>query len=116
MSIATEQCAGLSRMLPLLRSIVTEVKERTCAITHLEGSLAALAGTRRIHQREMYDLEARLACQRQALRSVDKELARLGWSFDADDSSRLRFHGGHGQPDLSVRLDQTCFRQPQDRV
>ena len=97
------------KMLPLLRSIAREARERRCAILELEQRLTAFTRVPRRRGKEISDLEARLANQHLALRLAAKELVRLGWTFDAFDPSCLRFQQEQGHESVSIRLDQTGF-------
>ncbi len=85
MTSQTSEIQVQERRLPLLRAIQAEITERTRLIASLEERLAAFAGTRHIHQHDVVLLESDLSTQRRELRSIEKELARLGVAFDADN-------------------------------
>ena len=92
------------RMMPLLRSIRREIKERTLAIHALE--------TRRLSAGPelAQSLDAELSTQRRELRQVTKELDRLGLAVDANDPLRILIPGAEGSWAYEGRLDDTSFR------
>lgn len=103
-------------MVPLLRCIAQEIKERTLAITELESKLEAFAGTRRAHRDEVASLESQLSHQRLELRHVEKELANLGWERDQDHPLRLVLRRAAGAPEMAWRPGETgFFRRPVER-
>ncbi len=92
------------RMMPLLRSIGREIKERSRAIRELEARRAAagdaFAGS----------LDAQLSSHRLALRRVNKELERLGLSVDESNPPRILIPGTEGPWAYEEQLDDTRFR------
>ncbi len=89
MTSQTSEIQVRERRLPLLRAIQAEITERARLMAALEERLAAFAGTRQIHQRDVALLESDLSTQRRELRAIEKELARLGIAFDADNPHLL---------------------------
>lgn len=87
-----------SALLPLLRSITAEIRERSEAIDALELELQGLGSTR--HAREHRgDLEAALSVQRRELRVAHRELERLGCALDEDHPLRVLIPGRDGELD-----------------
>ena len=102
------------RMMPLLRSIGREIRERTRTVAFLEARLAALAPTAHVHADEIQGLEAQLSAHRRELRRVEKELSRLGCNRDAENPLRILI-GLDGSWAYEGGLDDTSFRRtPQD--
>jgi len=91
------------RMMPLVRSIGREIKDRTRAIQALEYRRAVsggeLAGS----------FDAELSMHRRELRQVTKELDRLGLSVDESDPLRILIPGASGSW-ACEGLDDTRFR------
>ena len=88
------------QLVPLLRSIVHELVERTQAIETLEASLAETSppnAKRRQAAREVFHVQADLAHQRRDLRLAKQELARLGCEIDPDHPLRVLIPGEHGE-------------------
>jgi hypothetical protein len=99
----TQAQMDAERMLPLLRSIGQELLDRTRAIEALEAKLEARAPARQVPDQDGAQLEAELALHRRELRSVERELSRLGCSLDADHPLRILVLGRPG------KLDDTHF-------
>ena len=83
------------QLVPILRSISSEIAERSRAIEQLEGVLETPAA-KRTHNRETRNLGASLALQRRELRFAKQELARLGCAQDEDHPLRIRIPGEDG--------------------
>lgn len=103
------------RMMPLLRSIGREIRERTRTLARLEQELAArseapLARDRGEHDAETHALESQLSLHRRELRRVEKELARLGCDLDLDHPLRILIPGVGGAWAYEGQLDDTSFR------
>jgi DNA-binding transcriptional ArsR family regulator len=92
------------RMMPLVRSIGREIKERTRAIEALEQRHRAASG----ELDALFDAE--LSSQRRELRQVTNELERLGLSIDAKDPLRILIPGTGGSWAYEGQLDDTQFR------
>jgi hypothetical protein len=97
------------RLVPLLRSVGREIRERSEKIAELE---ALLGGTDLERGRR---LESELALNRRELRRVERELAQLGCNLDADHPLRILIPGDGEQFAWETRADQTKFyRKPMD--
>ena len=102
--------AEAERLLPLLRAIGTEMKERTTAIRALEARVAELARSPALHRAEISLLESELSLHRRELRGVEKEMSRLGCTIDEANPNRIRFEGS----EVSLSFEDTCFFQLSD--
>jgi hypothetical protein len=87
-----------SALLPLLRSITAEIRERSRAIEALEQELSQLGTARRVRARRG-DLDAALAVQRRETRVAQREIERLGCQLDADHPLRVLIPGADGEMD-----------------
>lgn len=90
--------ADAERTLPLVRAISREVRERTDRLEALEA--------RQVSGERNPTLESELSQHRRELRACERELARLGYSIDADDPHRIVGEAG------SFRIDDTRFYRP----
>lgn len=99
-----------TQILPLLRSIAREIRDRTEAVRALEKRRAAFEGTPTIHAEDLRLVDAALAAHRRELRRVEKELARLGCSVDEDDPLRILVPREGRAYTFSWHLDDTQFR------
>ncbi len=95
-----------SKLLPLVKAIGSEIRDRATKIAHLEERLEALQSTRTAHAEEIADLTAELAIHRRELRRCTKELVQLGCSVDADNPLRIQC-GDESHP--VILLDDTRF-------
>ena len=111
MRIRIQAILAAMRMVPLLRSIATEIKERTRALAELEARHKALARERRAHSVEVWEIEARLIDERRELRRVEKELARLGWYVDECYPQPVLLRCKASAPGLTWRLDDASPRR-----
>ena len=82
-------------LVPLLRSIMREVCERSTAIAQIETHLEKLSRPRKMSP-EFYDLRGRLATHRRELRLARKELSRLGCVLDESNPMGVRIPGNSG--------------------
>ena len=98
------------RLLPLLRAIGKELKERSTAIRALEARIADLARAPALHCREISVLESELSLHRRELRGVEKEMSRLGCSVDEDNPGRILIAGSA----VSLCFEDPCFFQLSD--
>lgn len=87
-----------SSLLPLLRSITAEIRERSDAIDAFERELQDLGAPRRGQERRG-DIEAGLSVQRRELRVARRELERLGCELDQDHPLRVLIPGADGELD-----------------
>ncbi len=85
-----------SALLPLLRSITAEIRERSDAIEAFERELLGLGDSRRGREHRG-QVEAVLSVQRRELRVVRRELERLGCSLDQDHPLRVLIPGTDGE-------------------
>ena len=86
-----------THLIPLLRSILCEIWERSTAIAQLETHLEELPS--REKSSDFHDLEARLAANRRELRLAKKELASLGCVLDENHPMRVHIPGNSGESD-----------------
>jgi chromosome segregation ATPase len=101
------------RILPLLRSIGAEIRERSAAIDALEERLSNFSGARDENRERIRALESELALHRRELRRTERELNELGCNLDADHPLRILIPGKGGTYAYE-RLDKTAFyRTPQ---
>ncbi|MCC7011294.1 MAG: DUF2203 family protein [Planctomycetes bacterium] len=97
------------RLLPLLRSIGREIRERGTAIDELERRLSDMSEDREGQRLEIMRLESVLSTQRRELRRVERELAELGCNLDADHPLRILIPGRGETFAWEGPLDQTHF-------
>jgi DNA-binding transcriptional regulator/RsmH inhibitor MraZ len=103
------------RMLPLLRSIGREIRERTKAVANLEEHLDALSINPNVHAQEVAQTEAQLSTHRRELRRCEREIHELGCNVDADDPLRILIPSTDGALAYEGKLDGTQFyRRPLD--
>ena len=86
------------RLVPLLRSIMHEVCERSTALAQLESHLERLA-RRQEKGPKFYDLRAQLAVHRRELRLTKKELTRLGCVLNGNHPTLVHIPGNNGELD-----------------
>ena len=84
------------RLVPILRSIASEIGERTRAIERLESALDSTTTPQRETEMRTRALGAELAHQRRELRFAQRELARLGCTLDGDHPLRILIPGADG--------------------
>jgi hypothetical protein len=102
------------RLLPLLRSVGREIRERSLAIAELENRLDARLPDARSPQARR-QIESELAIHRRELRRIERELAQLGCNLDADHPLRILIPGNGEQFAWEDRTDKTQFyRKPLD--
>jgi hypothetical protein len=83
---------GAERLIPLLRSIQKELRERADAIRRLRVLLGSLSPAQR-HAGEYFALQAELATHKLETRLALKEIRRLGCSIDESDPHRILIPG-----------------------
>ena len=81
-----------SALLPLLRSITAEIRERSEAAESIARAIVDLGTSRRARERRG-ELEADLSVQRRELRVARRELERLGCTLDQDHPLRVLIPG-----------------------
>lgn len=102
------------RIVPLLRSIGAEIRERSSAIDALEDRLAGFSSAREASRREISLIEAELSTHRRELRRTERELTDLGCNLDADHPMRILIPGKSATYAYE-RLDKTAFyRRPHE--
>lgn len=84
-----------SALLPLLRSITAEIRERSEAAEAIGQAIQDLGTSRRARLRRG-ELEADLSVQRRELRVARRELERLGCTLDQDHPLRVLIPGEDG--------------------
>lgn len=95
----TYNTTSVQRLLPLLRSISTELRERSDAIEDLDQRLLEIqskGGARRKKSDEWLDAQAALANHRRELRHAQAELSKLGCVQDQDHPLRILIPGSEG--------------------
>jgi chromosome segregation ATPase len=97
------------RLMPLLRSIGREMRERTKAIDSLEQRLEALSDSRRVHGEEIASLESQLSNHRRELRRIESEVGQLGCNLDADHPLRILIPAEGGALAFEGPLDDTQY-------
>lgn len=87
-----------NRLVPLLRSITRELRERNEAIELLEATLGQLKFTarRRGKKAELAQLEGELAMHKREARLARTELEKLGCTLDLDHPLRVLIPGSDG--------------------
>lgn len=90
--------ARATRLVPILRSIMQEIVERTTAIEDLEAQLDAHSEPprRRSGADERLAVQAALATHRRELRRANQELPRIGCARDDDHPARILIPGESG--------------------
>ena len=110
-----QQFKAALRVVPLLRSIAREMKERVRAIAELESRSESSGNECRARGIDAASLEAQLSLHRRELRRVEKELASLGWARDEDHPLRLLLRRADGGTQIAWRPEDTGFyRVPAD--
>jgi hypothetical protein len=97
------------RVRPLLRAIVRELRERLSVAHRLVARMHSLeTGGERTPA--SLGVRAELAQERQALHAIDRELERLGWTWEEDGTRvRLLRRLAHGLESLSWEPERTGF-------
>lgn len=96
------------RIVPLLRSIGTEIRERSAAVDMLEDRLAGFSSKRDTHREHIAHIESELSLHRRELRRTERELKDLGCDLDADHPLRILIPSKGGTYAYE-RLDKTSF-------
>ena len=97
------------RLMPLLRSIGREMRERTRAIDSLEERLTASSNSRNVDGDVIATLEPQLATHKRELRRIESELAQLGCNLDADHPLRILIPAEGGALTYDGPLDDTQY-------
>jgi hypothetical protein len=98
---------GAEHLLPLIRSIASEILERSDAIESLEERLLVLRGSCKNGKPsdEYLDVQSELSNQRREARLSRLELARLGCTLDEDRPLRVLIPGADGTFDSGYAWD-----------
>jgi hypothetical protein len=99
-----------SRMVPLIRSITNEARDRKHSIRFLEAKIRKVALHRRDRVAQIRPLESQLFLQRRELESIHEELARLGCSMDARQPGRIVWHVAGSEVAFEDGLDKNMVR------
>ena len=109
MNSQTNARGSAAGLLPMLRSIGREMKERNRAIEALDARLAALATTADAHRDEINSIESELSSHRRELRRVEKELKQLGCDIDESNPLRILVPSDEGSWAYEGGLDDTNY-------
>lgn len=105
----TEVLRKAEGMAPLIRSIASEVRERSHEVQRLEAELVALLEGAGEPIHEIRRVESELFRQRRGIEQVRVELARLGCSLDADHPDRIVCSMADDEVSFEERLDETGY-------
>jgi hypothetical protein len=88
-------------LVPLLRSIMSEVQERARAIARLERRREILTAAEGAYDRDnrLSEVESKLSIQRREVRLAMRDLERLGCAIDQTDPLRVLIPGRDGKLD-----------------
>jgi chromosome segregation ATPase len=111
MQTKTSTVNEAERLLPLIRVIRREIRERTLAATDLEQRLEALAPTRKAHAAEITAVESELSGHRRELRRIERELRELGCKQDSDRPLRILLPSDDGELAVDGELSKTAIRR-----
>lgn len=98
-----------SKLLPVLRSIARELRQRKAQIVTLEALRSAFTKSPKIHGSDLANTDAELSIQRRELRRVEKELELLGCRVEEGEPLRIALPGEGRTYTFSWELDQTQF-------
>ncbi|MCE9595527.1 MAG: hypothetical protein K8S98_15170 [Planctomycetes bacterium] len=99
------------RLLPLLRAIRRELRDRTYEATRLEDLRDALRPTQQAHAADLNLLESDLSTQLRELRRTEKELTDLGCRLDQDRPLRIVVPSDQGDLAVDGDLAKTTLRR-----
>jgi hypothetical protein len=103
------------RLVPLIRSIGNEIRERSGRVDVLEDRLGSLSSANDEHRMAIRQLESELSIHRRELRRAEKELKELGCQLDADHPLRVLIPGKTGTYAYE-RLDKTSFYRATEQL
>ena len=109
MQTDTRRPGTTAQLVPLLRSIASEIRDRNQRMADLEARSAQLAGKGDVARDELALVRSELSLHARELRRAEKELARLGWSLDPDDALRLVRDHSAAAAGQSRRPEDTGF-------
>jgi len=90
-----------TKLLPLLHSIASEIRERTTATAHLQEEIHRLSATlagRRTYRDRIRDLREQLSKHEYGLRRVVHEIEELGCTIEPADPLTIRIPGTTNRP------------------
>lgn len=101
-----------SNLLPLLRSVGREIRERSRTVGVLLHQLDDASRNERPLTDDGRSLQADLAIERRELRLAKRELTRLGCTLDEDHPFRILIPGEKGNliEGFTWKLDDTSIR------
>jgi hypothetical protein len=99
------------RLLPLLRAIRRELRERTFEAARLEDLRDALKPTQGAHAADLNVIEASLSTELRELRRAEKELGDLGCRLDQDRPLRILVPSDQGDLAVDGDLSKTTLRR-----
>lgn len=102
-----------SRMVPLIRSITNEARDRKRSIRLLEAKIRVLTSHRGDHLAQIRPIESELFLQRRGIESIHEELARLGCSMDARQPGRIVWHVAGSEVAFEDGLDGSVVQPEQ---
>ncbi|MBI5435239.1 MAG: DUF2203 family protein [Planctomycetes bacterium] len=99
------------RLLPLLRAVRRELRDRTFEVARLEELREALLPSAVAHHADLSMLEAELSTQRRELRRAEKEVETLGCRVDQDRPLRIVVPSTDGDLAIDGDLSKTTMRR-----
>jgi len=106
----TEILRKAKDMLPYIRSIGREARERSSEVQRLEAELERLRSGPGELVREIRSVEEELFHHRREMERVGKELTRIGCILDVDHPGRIVFSMADNEVSFEPRLDETGYR------
>ncbi|MBI5362781.1 MAG: DUF2203 family protein, partial [Planctomycetes bacterium] len=91
------------RLVPLLRSITREIRERSEVIERLDRAIGGARGDARAGHAARWEL--RLVEHRRSLRDAERELEELGCTLDEDHPLRILIPGSNGAFERGFAFD-----------
>ena len=101
---------AVERMMPLLRSIGREIRDRTRALDLLEARIEGARSSTAEGEARTRDLIPEISLHRRELRRALQELVRLGCDLESEQPLRILIPGAQGGWTLEGQLDETDFR------
>mgnify|MGYP003573947870 CR=1 FL=1 len=98
-----------SKLLPVLRSIARELRQRKATIVMLEARRLAFAKSPKIHGSDLANTDAELSIHRREVRRIEKELETLGCRVEDHEPLRIALPDEGRTYTFSWELDQTQF-------
>lgn len=95
------------RLMPLLRSIRRELRERNLRSAELEARLERLCEAKPKREHQIRLVESELSLHRRELRRLERELGELGCKLDEDRPLRILIPSQEGQLACDGELSKT---------